>query len=368
MEKKQKVIKAYKGFNDKLQCRGFQYEIGKEYKTNGKISCCENGFHACQSPLEVLDYYFLLDNAKIARFCEVEQAGTIDGIKGNCTKTASSKIRINRELTFSELIKLGIEWLKENTKTDEIESSDLFNSVKEPKKIGSSGDDAQIASSGDDAKIASSGYGSKIASSGNHAQIGSGGNYAQIGTGGEYAKIGSSGDDVQIGSGGDCVKIGSSGSRAKIGCSGDYAKIGSSGNHAQIGSSGDHAQIGSGGDSAKISSSGYYAQIGCSGDYAQIGCSGNHAQIGSSGRSAQIGSSSLAAKIDSTGDNSIICCTGHNSIVKAKKGSWITLSEWVNDEDLLVPKCVKTEYVDGERIKENTWYKLVNGEFTEVEA
>ena len=48
-------------------------------------------------------------------------------------------------------------------------------------------------------------------------------------------------------------------------------------------------------------------------------------------------------------------------MVKARKGSWVTLAEWKDN----IPICVKTEFVDGERIKEDTWYRLVNGEFVE---
>ena len=97
---------------------------------------------------------------------------------------------------------------------------------------------------------------------------------------------------------------------------------------------------------------------------------GDYAQIGSSGVSAQIGSSGDYAQIDSAGEDSVICCAGVNSIVKAKAGSWITLSEWEWDDkkERYVPVCVKTEYVDGERIKENVFYKLENGEFVEVDA
>ena len=97
----------------------------------------------------------------------------------------------------------------------------------------------------------------------------------------------------------------------------------------------------SSGDSAKIGSSGYYAKIGSSGDY---------------------------AKIESAREDSVICCAGHGSAVNAKAGSWITLAEWEYSEakNGCVPKCVKTEYVDGERIKADTWYKLIDGEFTEV--
>ena len=136
-------------------------------------------------------------------------------------------------------------------------------------------------------------------------------------------------------------------------------QIGSSGYSAQIGSSGDYAQIGSSGYSAKIGSSGYSAKIGSSGDYAKIG---------SSGYSAQIGSSGYSAKIDSTGEDSVIMCAGRNSKAKAKIGSWITLAEWKlnNEKNRYVPVCVKTEYVDGEKIKADTWYKLENGKFVEV--
>ena len=148
---------------------------------------------------------------------------------------------------------------------------------------------------------------------------------------------------------------------ARIGSSGDSARIGSSGNSAQIGSSGDFARIGSSGDSARIGSSGYFARIGSSGYFARIGSSGNSARIGSSGD---------YVRITSKGKHSVICCAGNNSIAKGKKGSWITLSEWEYDkkEKAYIPICVKTEQIDGKKIKEDTFYKLENGEFVECEG
>ena len=114
--------------------------------------------------------------------------------------------------------------------------------------------------------------------------------------------------------------------------------------------------------------SGYYAQIGSSGYYARIGSSGDYARIGSSGDSARIGSSGDYDKINCTGSNSVICCAGHGSVVKAPIGCWITLAEWEYDgaKRRYVPVCVKTEYVDGEKIKADTPYTLKNGEFVEV--
>ena len=332
-----KVITSYKAFGKNMQCLNFQYEVGKEYEMDGEIKCCTRGFHACKSPMEVWDYYDMLNS----RYAEVEQSGKIEK-EENSTKVCSSRIKIKAELKLADIINIGVEWLKDITSPSKVKADGALNDNGDRKKqIGSSGDYAKIGSSGDYAQIGSSGY---------YAKIGSSGYYAKIGSSGDYAKIGSSGDSAKIGSSGDYAQIGSSGYYAKIGSSGDYAKIGSSGDYAQIGSSGYYAKIGSSGD---------YAKIGSSGDYAKIGSSGDYAQIGSSGDSAQIGS---------TGEDSVIMCAGNSSIAKAKVGSWITLAEWEwsDKKKRNVPVCVKTEYVDGENIKADTWYQLKNGKFVEV--
>ena len=338
------AIKSYKGFDKNLRCRDFQYKIGGIYEMDGEIKVCSRGFHACESPFDVFDYYTMIDS----RFCEVEQDGNISK-EDRRTKICSSKIKIKTELKLADMINLGIEWLKEITLPEKIKTSIKDNSSGNYAQIGSSGDGAKIGSSGYDAKIGSSGYDAKIGSSGNNAQIGSSGNNAQIGSSGNNAKIGSSGYD------------------AKIGSSGYDAQIGSSGNNAQIGSSGNNAKIGSSGDGAKIGSSGNNAKIGSSGDGAKIGSSGNNAKIGSSGDGAKIGSSGNNAKIDSTGKDCVIMCAGINSVAKASKGSWITLSEWSYSEgkQRYIPICVKTEFVDGEKIKADTYYSLKGGVFVE---
>lgn len=83
--KEEKII-SYKGFDSNLQCKGFQYEVGKEYELEGDIKVCEKGFHACESPLEVLDHYSIFgDDLKENRFCIVEQSGAIDK-ENNTTK------------------------------------------------------------------------------------------------------------------------------------------------------------------------------------------------------------------------------------------------------------------------------------------
>ena len=310
--------KGYKAFNPDFTCNGKQYEENTLYEENGSEICKAGVMHYCENPFDVLNYYPLVNGSgEISEFAEVEPLGKIFR-KEN--KSATNKLRIKAKLGLKGFIKACIDFILEKT----IEENE------------------------------------------NNAENDNGNNSAQIGSSGNSARICSSGNYAQIGSNGDSAQIGSSGSLAQIGSSGDFAKIGSSGSLAQIGSSGNFAKIGSNGHSAQSGSSGNSAQIGSSGDFTQIGSSGNYAQIGSRGDSARIGSSGNFAKITSEGYHSVVMAAGYNSIARAKKGSWITLAEW-NEKDghTWTPKCVKTEYVDGERIKEDTFYKLVDGEFTE---
>ena len=100
-------IKAYKAFDKDLSCRGFKYEVGKEYEETGDIKACEKGFHACPYPLDVFGYY----PPAGARFCEVEQSGKIDDSESN--KVCSSKIRIGAELDIRGLVKAAVSYVKE---------------------------------------------------------------------------------------------------------------------------------------------------------------------------------------------------------------------------------------------------------------
>lgn len=152
------VITSYKGFDKNMKCRGFQYEVGKEYEMNGEIKCCNRGFHACESPMEVWDYYDMLNS----RYAEVEQSGKIDK-EENSTKVCSSRIKIKAELKLADIINIGVEWLKDITSPSKVKTDGVLNDNENRRK--------QIGSSGDSAKIGSSGYSAQIDSTGEDSVI-----------------------------------------------------------------------------------------------------------------------------------------------------------------------------------------------------
>ena len=106
-------MKAYKGFNEKLQCnpngKPFQYEIGKEYEHEAEVEPCSSGFHACKSPLDVLRYY----PPNTSRYCEVEVDDDSKGDNGD-SKVASKRIKIGAEIGVVGLAKAHIEYVKEH--------------------------------------------------------------------------------------------------------------------------------------------------------------------------------------------------------------------------------------------------------------
>ncbi len=154
----QEKIIAYKGLDENFRCRGFQYEVGKEYEEE-VAKCCEKGYHACENPMDVWEYYSIADS----RFAIVEQSGKIDKQEN---KTCSSKIKIKAELKFADFVKSCVDAVidkcKLNSKNDNGGNYARIGSSGYDAQIGSSGYDAQIGSSGDNAQIKSEGQGAVI--------------------------------------------------------------------------------------------------------------------------------------------------------------------------------------------------------------
>ena len=91
---------GYKGFDKNFKCRGFQYEVGQTYKFDGELEICKCGFHFCDTPLAVFEFYSPADS----RFALVEAVGNV--VKGdeNKHKFCTDELKIIKELTLDELI------------------------------------------------------------------------------------------------------------------------------------------------------------------------------------------------------------------------------------------------------------------------
>ncbi len=299
-----KTIKGYKAYDKGLKCKDFQYEVGKEYEHKDPLKICESGFHFCENPLDVLNYYNIIES----EFSEVEAIGKIVKNKDEDTKMATDKIKIGVKLDLPMFIKASFDFLW---------------------KVCGKKDKNQLAASGHYAQLAASGHSAQLTASGHSAQLTASGDYAQLAASGDYAKLAASGDS------------------AKLAASGHYAQLAASGDYAKLAASGHYAQLTASGDSAKLAVSGHYAQLAASGHYAQLAASGDY------------------AKLELNGNKNVGANIGIDGKIKGKIGCWITLAEYKYVNGKHEPIIVLSAKIDGKKLKEDTWYIVRNSKFVE---
>ena len=157
-------MKCYKGFDKDLKCRGFQYEIGKEYEEN-TADICHKGFHACENPMDVFGYY----NPADSRYCEVDL--DTNEQTGEDSKRVGKKIKIETEIGLSGLIQAGVKFILE--KVD-------FKSAKER----NTGDRSAATNTGYQSAATNTGYQSTATNTGDWSAATNTGNQSAATVGG----------------------------------------------------------------------------------------------------------------------------------------------------------------------------------------
>jgi hypothetical protein len=208
-QKKSEIIVAYKSFDKNLQCRGFQYEVGKTYEHKGKVAVCQSGFHSCENPFDVWDYYGPCDDN---RFASVKVGGAISRHEED-SKIASASITIGAELKLPDFLSAAIKWALSAWASDAKDS----------------GNYSQLAASGNYSKLAASGHYSQLAASGDSSKLAASGHYSQLAASGHYSQLAASGDSSKLAASGDYSQLAASGDYSKLAASGDYSQLAASG-------------------------------------------------------------------------------------------------------------------------------------------
>ena len=306
------TIKTYKGTDQNMRCHGgYQYELGKTATDTDAIRCGYHGFHSCEAPLDVLQYFPLRDGN---RYFEAEAGGKIDRTGADDSKLASSELTLKAEIGIPGLMKAQMAYVKR-----------ACDSASEQTASGPSG---------------------------NAAASGPRGNAAASGPRGNAAASGHSGNAAASGYGGNAA---ASGYRGNAAASGDW------GNAAASGPRGNAAASGYGGNAAASGDGGNAAASGDWGNAAASGPSGNAAASGDWGAAVVTG---MYGSADASGKQCIAVAWGRYSKARGALGCWLVLSEHDVEENRI--KGAVLVQVDGEAIKPDTWYTLENGEIVEA--
>ena len=278
-------MKCFKGFGKDLKCRDFQYEIGKEY-TEEKADICNCGFHACEFPMDVFNYYPPSDS----RYCEVELEAN-NQKSSDDSKRVGKKISVKAEIGIAGIIKAGVEYIKEQVNWE-------------------------------DDKATNTGYQSAATNTG----------YQSAAT--------------------------NTGDRSAATNTGDQSAATNTGYQSAATNTGYQSAATNTGDQSAATNTGYRSAATNTGYQSAATNTGDRSAATNTGyRSAAI----------VEGKESIALATGIDSKAKGKIGCFIVLAEWkeINYEYHIVD--VKSAKVDGENIKEDTFYTLKDGKFVEAD-
>ena len=305
------AVKSYKGFNKDMTCRGFQYEEGKEYEEES-VEVCDHGFHACEYPLDCLNYYSPNESV----YHEVEQSGEIQKHNDD-TKVASTKIKIGAEISIAGLVKAAIEY-----------------TVKRVNKEAES-DENHGASSATGDCGASSATGNKGASSAT-------GNCGASSATGDY---------------GASSAAGNCGASSATGYKGASSATGNCGASSATGNCG------------ASSATGYKGASSATGDYGASSATGNCGASSATGYKGASSAEDKDAVAVAWGYKSKAKGVIGSFLVFADweyTGSEDNTEYDRNNQSAWVLNGAKMVQVDGENIKPDTWYTIENGEIEEV--
>ena len=305
-------MKCFKGFDKDLKCSDFQYEIGKEY-TEEKADICNCGFHACEFPMDVFGYYPPSDS----RYCEVELEE--NGQKSSDdSKRVGKKISVKAEIGIAGIIKAGVEYIKEQVDWED-------------DKATNTGNKSAATNTGYYSAATNTGYQSAATNTGYQSAATNTGYYsAATNTGNKSAAT-------------------NTGYQSAATNTGDYSAATNTGDQSAATNTGYRSAA---------TNTGYRSAATNTGDYSAATNTGYQSAATNTGNKS-------AAIVE--GKESIALATGIKSKAKGKIGCFIVLTEWkeINNEYHIVD--IKSAKVDGENIKEDTFYMLKDGKFVEVD-
>ena len=306
----------YKGFDKNLRCSGFQYEIGKSYTHKGEIEPCKSGFHACEYPLSVFNYYAPANS----RFSEVEARGKIVPSED---KIACEKLKIKSELSLNDMITAAVKF--------------TISKVEKSKTATNTGYQSSATNTGYYSAATNTGYKSAATNTSDYSAATNTGYYSAATNTGKNSAATNTGKSSAATNTGDYSAATNTGNYSAATNTGDYSAATNTGYQSAATNTGDYSAAMNTGYQSSATNTGDYSAATNTGDY----------------------SAAMVA-----GKDSIACGFGYKCKAKGAKGCWLVLAERDKQGKIL---NVKTFCVDGKNIKENFFYVLENGKLTEAE-
>ena len=220
---KVETITTYKGFNKDLTCRDFQYEIGKTYNHEGNVKACGSGFHACEYPLDIFNYY----PPSQSRFAVVEQSGDLSHENDGDSKVASRTITVKAEIDIPFLVKAAIEY-----------TTSRCEPIKEDSPAYNAAERGQASATGYQGAASATGEYGAASATGYQGAASATGEYGAASATGEYGAASATGYQGAASATGYQGAASATGNRGAASATGEYGAASATGNRGAASATG----------------------------------------------------------------------------------------------------------------------------------
>ena len=326
-------MKVYKGTDMDMKCRGMQYKLGETAVFDGELKLCNAGLHACMQPIDVLDHYAPSES----RYFEAEAEGVSDERKPDDSKIVAKKMTLKAEIGIPGLVKAQVEYIKKQIGFDDaIKRADAEN------QNHATGDQGAASATGNRGAASATGYRGAASATGYQGAASATGDQGAASATGYRGAASATGNQGAASATGDQGASSTTGDQGASSATGDQGAASATGNQGAASATGYRGAA---------SATGYRGAASATGDQGAASATGNQGAASATGKAGI----ALAAGLECKAMGALGC-----AICCVERGEW--------DGKTYPIIAVKAAIVDGERIKADTWYRLRNGEFVEVDG
>ena len=307
-------MRAYKGTDKNMKCRGMQYKLGETAVFDGEPKLCEAGLHACEQPIDVLNHYAPNES----RYFEADAEEVTDARESDDSKIVAKKMTLKAEIGVPGLVKAQIEYVK-----NQIGFEDAIKRANAEKENHATGNCGAASATGDRGAASATGYQGAASATGDRGAASATSNCGAASATGDQGAASATGDRGAASATGNCGAASATGDRGAASATGNRGAASATGNCGAASATGDRGAA---------SATGYQGAASATGKAGVALAAGYECKA--------MGALGCA-----------ICCV--------ERGKW--------DGGTCPIVAVKAAIVDGEKIKADTWYRLKNGEFVEVQ-
>ncbi len=351
-------MKVYKGTDKNMRCKGLQYEVGKAVTVDGDVKLCERGLHACEMPLDVLNYY----PQAASRYFEAELDG-VTAEKRNDTKRVGNRLTLKAELSIASLVKAQIEYIKERGTPEDTEHATGYQGAASATgnqgAASATGYQGAASATGNQGAASATGYQGAASATGNQGAASATGYQGAASATGIRGAASATGDCGAASATSNCGAASATGIRGAASATGYQGAASATGDLGAASATGYQGAASATGDLGAASATGYQGAASATGYQGAASATGYQGAASATGNQGAASATGKACVALSTCINGKVLGEVGNAIVCVERGDW--------DGNTYPIKAILSAVVDGEIIKAGVWYTVEDGKWVEAQ-